>query len=225
MLEDYKKITQLSDTINIPVTENGERMVSLSPDNFKIEYKKLDMIPLFGNKVFVREQVSLKLEAAQSELKKINKDFQLLISYGYRTPEIQESYFNAALERAQEMKKDLSEEEYLELAHSMSAHTKSAGHTVGGAVDLTIWDSKNNIEIDMGSKISEFGDIAYTLYPHISENQKENRLLLQKIMMNQGFAPFLGEWWHFSFGDKEWAFYYKQPSALYDVVNKSNLVL
>ena len=152
MLEDYKKITQLSDTINIPVTENGERMVSLSPDNFKIEYKKLDMIPLFGNKVFVREQVSLKLEAAQSELKKINKDFQLLISYGYRTPEIQESYFNAALERAQEMKKDLSEEEYLELAHSMSAHTKSAGHTVGGAVDLTIWDSKNNLEIEAGTQ-------------------------------------------------------------------------
>ena len=39
MLEDYKKITQLSDTINIPITENGEKMVSLSPNNFKIEYK------------------------------------------------------------------------------------------------------------------------------------------------------------------------------------------
>ena len=224
MLEDYKKITQLSDTINIPITENGEKMVSLSPNNFKIEYKKLDMLPLFGSNIFVREQVALKLEAAQSELKKINKDFQLLISYGYRKPEIQESYFNSALERAQEMKKNLSEEEYLELAHSMSAHTKSAGHTVGGAIDLTIWDSKNGTEIDMGSKISEFGDIAYTLYPHINENQKGNRLLLQKIMMDQGFAPFLGEWWHFSFGDKEWAFYYKQPSALYDVVNKSDLV-
>lgn len=198
-------------------------MVSLDTEKFRIEYKKPDMIPMFGNKIFVRKQVALKLETVQSELKKINGGLQLLISYGYRTPEIQENYFNAALARAQEMKKNLTEEEYLELAHSMSAHTKSAGHTVGGAIDLTIWDSKNNVEIDMGSKISEFGDIAYTLYPHISEQQKENRLLLQKIMMDQGFAPFLGEWWHFSFGDKEWAFYYRQPAALYDVVNSKDL--
>ena len=219
MSDDYKKITELSDTINISVKENGEEVYLLSRDKFKIEYKKQDMVPLLGNSIYVRKQVATKLINAQVELERVCNSFKLCIAYGYRSPEIQEKYFNKSLERAREMKKGLTEEEYLELAHSMSAHIKSAGHTVGGAVDLTIWDTGNNTELDMGSKIAEFGDIAYTFYPDINDKQKENRLLLQKIMLDQGFAPFLGEWWHFSFGDKEWAFYYKQPFALYDIVD------
>ncbi len=29
------------------------------------------------------------------------------------------------------------------------------------------------------------------------------------------FAPFWGEWWHYSFGDCEWATYYEKPNAIY----------
>ena len=222
---DYKKITRLSDTINIPVTDNNEPMVELSKTHFKIEYKKPDMIALVGKRIFVRKQVAEKLELAQQELSKINEDLQFLVCYGYRTREIQEAYFNLALKRTKEQNKNLSDDEQLEIAHSMSAHVNSAGHTVGGAIDLTIWDKKNQIEIDMGSQISEFGDIAYTFYPKISPAQTKNRLFLQKLMTNQGFAPFLGEWWHFSFGDKEWAFYYKQPNAVYDIVKIEDIAL
>lgn len=225
MLEDYKKITRLSDTIDIPIVENHEPMVELSIPLFKVEYKKKDMIPVLGEKIFVRKQVMEKLKTVQERLSDLNTNLQLFICYGYRTPAIQELYFNNALKKVDDLGKNLSEEERLELAHSMSAHIKSAGHTVGGAIDLTIWDNKNGVEVDMGSKIAEFGDIAYTFYPHITEIQKQNRLLLKDLMTSQGFAPFLGEWWHFSFGDKEWAFYYKQPHALYDVVSVKDLML
>jgi D-alanyl-D-alanine dipeptidase len=35
--------------------------------------------------------------------------------------------------------------------------------------------------------------------------------------MRQGLAPFDGEWWHFSYGDREWAKYYEEEAAaIYD---------
>lgn len=225
MKEDYKKITLLSDTINIPVIDNSEPMVELSKTRFKVEYKKPDMILIVGKRIFVRKQVAEKLEIIQNQLSEISNNFQLFVCYGYRTPVVQETYFNDAMKRVKKQNKHLSEEEHTELAHSMCAHPKSAGHTVGGAVDLTIWDTKNEKEIDMGSQVAEFGDIAYTFYQHLTSAQKENRFLLKKLMTSQGFAPFLGEWWHFSFGDKEWAFYYKQPNALYDVVKIESIAL
>ena len=51
---------------------------------------------------------------------------------------------------------------------------------------------------------------------YISERAKNNRELLRKIMLEEEFAPYDGEWWHFSYGDKEWAFYYNKDEALYN---------
>ena len=50
-----------------------------------------------------------------------------------------------------------------------------------------------------------------------------NRMLLRKVMMQAGFAPYDGEWWHFSYGDKEWAYYYKKKRYLYPQVNKEDV--
>jgi D-alanyl-D-alanine dipeptidase len=42
-------------------------------------------------------------------------------------------------------------------------------------------------------------------------------------MLGVGFAPFDGEWWHFSYGDKEWAAYYNKPNAVYEQIDFSAL--
>ena len=42
-------------------------------------------------------------------------------------------------------------------------------------------------------------------------------------MLEQEFAPYDGEWWHFSYGDREWAFYYKKEKALYKQVNAEDV--
>jgi zinc D-Ala-D-Ala dipeptidase len=34
-------------------------------------------------------------------------------------------------------------------------------------------------------------------------------------MVEAGFAPYQLEWWHFSFGDQNWAAYYGLESSLY----------
>ena len=45
-------------------------------------------------------------------------------------------------------------------------------------------------------------------------------VILRKIMLEVGFAPYDGEWWHFSYGDREWAYYYKKYKYLYPQVDK-----
>lgn len=224
MQPNYKNITRLSDTIGIPVSENNEPVVELSKELFKIGYKKQDMVPFFGERIFVRKTVAEMLISVQKDLSEEAPNLQLYIFYGYRTPAIQQKYFDSSLKIAKTENIGLSDGEYLEIAHSMSAHIKSAGHTVGGAVDLTIWDRTANKELDMGSDPIKFGDAAYTNYPGLTEEQKNNRNFLSRLMIKQGFAPFLGEWWHFSYGDKEWAFFCKKPNAIYDVVDPNSVI-
>jgi D-alanyl-D-alanine dipeptidase len=42
-------------------------------------------------------------------------------------------------------------------------------------------------------------------------------------MMQEGFAPFDGEYWHFSYGDKERAYYYCKPYAMYNQVSMNKV--
>ena len=44
--------------------------------------------------------------------------------------------------------------------------------------------------------------------------QRDLRLLLHDLMLENGFAPFY-ELWHFSYGDREWAAFYSRAKTVY----------
>lgn len=48
-----------------------------------------------------------------------------------------------------------------------------------------------------------------------SPEQAQRRSLLHDLMVAEDFAPFYGEWWHFSYGDREWAAFYNVEKAMY----------
>lgn len=80
-------------------------------------------------------------------------------------------------------------------------------HITGGAIDLTLIDRDGN-ELDMGTKYAEFDNpLMYTNQRGVSKEQRENRILLVGSMARNGFVNYPGEWWHFSFGDREWVAY------------------
>jgi len=91
-----------------------------------------------------------------------------------------------------------------------------AGHPAGAAVDIQMLRAGK--PLDFGTAIWEFVPDSYTFSPFVSRGAWTNRLLLRRTMMQAGFAPFDGEWWHFSYGDKEWAKYYDKAAAIYDQV-------
>ena len=72
----------------------------------------------------------------------------------------------------------------------------------------------------IGGEIADFSylDRLSTYSSVVSLEQTNRRLLLHDLMIAEGFAPFYGEWWHFAYGDREWATFYHLSEALYSPV-------
>ncbi|MCM1522413.1 MAG: M15 family metallopeptidase [Muribaculaceae bacterium] len=77
-------------------------------------------------------------------------------------------------------------------------------HNFGLAVDITLADPSGR-EIPMGTPVDHLGpeaniDRERELVSHgvISETERQNRLLLRKVMREAGFHTIRTEWWHFN---------------------------
>jgi D-alanyl-D-alanine dipeptidase len=77
---------------------------------------------------------------------------------------------------------------------------KGSIHNRGGAVDITLVDS-NGIALDMGTPFDFFGPEAGHYFEKLSDEVKQNRILLKRIMQKSGFLPFNSEWWHYNLND------------------------
>lgn len=213
-----------------------EIMVPLSRYKIRTCPWSKDMEAYTGREIFVREKVAEKLFFINENLsagvgisnKKLRrKKLELVVAYGYRYPEIQKKYFYEQL-KSEELKslqkgKNLSQTALYGIVHNLIAVPDVAGHPTGGAVDVTIY--ADDVPLDMGTEIAEFGKpkLLPTYSNLITKKQLQNRLLLREHMLFKtgdegGFAPFNGEWWHFSYGDKEWAYWNRVKKSLYQQV-------
>ena len=86
-------------------------------------------------------------------------------------------------------KQDLFKEGYI---------ASRSGHSRGSTVDLTIVDIDTGRSLDMGSPYDFFGKESWIDHADISAQQKANRLLLQRVMLQNGFRNYPKEWWHFT---------------------------
>lgn len=215
------KIATYKDLIKIKTLESGEEMVNISEEliNCICVCHKPDMLKYTSSDIWTRKGVVVKLHNIAQKLRKKFPDYKLKIVYGYRHPSIQKKYFLQRRRIEQFINKNLKEEKLNQITHEKVAFPLVAGHPTGGALDLTIITSKG--ELNMGTGIAEYSDLEKikTFSLLINEKQKNNRKLLHDLMLSEGFAPFCGEWWHFSFGDKEWAWFYNKPNAIYDQID------
>jgi len=203
---------------------NKEEFVFLPrEDEFLIGfYQEMCNMNQYEKQIPIRKTVYDKLRKVAEKLKKFNYNYKLIVVYGYRALEIQKEYFDKIYNEVKD--KFENEIEMLEYIHKKIAVPEVAGHPTGGAVDIAILDEEKNIIIDFGSKILDWDDEkCYYNSDEISEIARNNRKLLRDFMINEGFAPFDGEWWHFSYGDKEWAFYYNKEKALYNQVSSTEV--
>ena len=79
---------------------------------------------------------------------------------------------------------------------------KRSSHSRGSTVDLTLLDMKTGQELDMGSPFDLFSEVSHPDYRGVSQEQYENRMLLQEAMVRGGFLPLDCEWWHFTLANE-----------------------
>lgn len=213
------KIATYQDMASIPVKENNEFFIPVDYYNTTIQfgtgYTKSPegaTVDSFVGKIMVRKTVAEKLAQANALLKKFDARHVLYVSYGYRSLETQTKKFNEEY-----AKSDITDSnERREDVHKRIASPDVAGHPTGGAVDVTIRNSITGEYFDMGCEISEFEKGNYSYYSeNVTTMEGGNRGILQNCMVAVGFFPYYGEWWHFGYGDREWAFFYNKPFAIY----------
>jgi D-alanyl-D-alanine dipeptidase len=135
-------------------------------------------------KVYDCAECFLRLKTVKA-LVKANKKF---IRKGYR---IQLFDCYRPLDIQKRMWQIISNPEYV------ADPAKGSIHNRGGAVDITLVDS-NGIALDMGTSFDFFGPEAGHYFKNLSDEVKQNRVLLKRIMQKSGFIPFNSEWWHYN---------------------------
>ena len=164
---------------------------------------------------FVRKGVAERLNIAQSLL---SNKCKLMLDNAYRSPTMQQISYDNVLERLKKECPNWNDEQYeVEMSNRVSK-VEFASHCTGGAVDLTIVDN-NGAQLAMGTSLDEFTDTTYTFSNLVSANAKANRAILVDVMVEAGFVNFPAEWWHWSYGDREWACYQANKTAIYGPIN------
>ena len=214
-----RKILSSDELAQIPQGQDSEELVDVRMYNTLIaaNYNKKDMYGYTGAVILVRDTLAQKLAIINQELDL--QGYRLKIVYGYRHPEVQIRYFMKRKAELKQQYPELSEAALDRLTHNFVAIPELAGHSTGGAIDLTLID-KDSSELDMGTAIADYSDPdkIKTFYPSLTQEQKKNRQILHDAMVAKGFAPFYGEWWHFSFGDREWAAFYGKEQARFGML-------
>lgn len=152
-----------------------------------------------GKTVYPEARAFLQKPAAKALLrvhKKLKKQgLGLLIFDGYRPWAITKLFWEVASE---DKRKFVANPE------------KGSKHNRGCAIDLSIYDLKSNLPVEMPSGYDEFTERASPDYAGGTQQERDNRDKLRKLMEDEGFTVNANEWWHFDY--KNWEDY-----AIYDI--------
>ena len=91
---------------------------------------------------------------------------------------------------------------------------EKSGHTRGSTLDVTLIHLETGKELDMGSPYDFFGQKSWVIYDNLTIKQKENRALLQQVMLANGFKNYPQEWWHFTLKNEPY------PDTYFDFIIK-----
>ncbi|MFT8469328.1 M15 family metallopeptidase [Oenococcus sp.] len=97
---------------------------------------------------------------------------------------------------------------------------KPSPHNTGASLDLSIADASGRL-LDMGGNFDDAGAYSRTDFyeDHTDTPQdqqaQENRRLLYQLMITAGFSNYIEEWWHFDYGNQNWAYALGKDHALF----------
>ena len=157
-------------------------------------------MPIEGYK---SNRLILTKEAADA-LKKVQEDLRyqnlcLKVYDGYR-PQIGVDHF---VRWAKDLGDTINKREFYpevekQFLFSEGYIASKSGHSRGSTLDLTIVDADTGELLDMGGFFDYFGEKSWTDNPDITDDQKQNRSILQAAMEKHNFRNYPKEWWHYT---------------------------
>ena len=151
-------------------------------------------------------------ERLRRVLAMLPKRYSLLIFDGLRPLRVQRAIYDQFKAVIQEDRPGISVAE-LELiledyvARPVKRLDRPAPHTTGGAVDLTL--CLDGTPMDMGTGFDNLTSQAHTDWFERTDGGRETvrdqRRLLFHVMEAAGFVNYGCDWWHYSYGDRQWA--------------------
>lgn len=214
----------VEELIKVPTQDNSEPLV----DIFKVcpELRWDEQGPRwdFPRSGLARVSVAEMLREAQRSLP---RGLHLQIVGVFRPFDIQKKMYEAARDELRAKHPHWSDEilyDYLNVFAAPPIFETPPPHTTGGAVDLTIVDDDDQ-PLDMTSPLEMGWESAPTMLEGLTPVARRNRDLLIEVLTPTGLTNFLGEWWHWSYGEPGWALRGGHPAALYGAVPEEEIPL
>lgn len=156
-------------------------------DNFVGEVLYTDL-----HEAYLHPKAMECLKKAQANLKEKHPNYSLIVYDAARPMSVQQQMWNKV--------KATKNKNYV------SNPANGGGlHNYGLAVDISILNEKGEA-LPMGTPFDFFGEAAHTTDEptlvakgKITEEERQNRLLLRNVMREAGFRPLASEWWHFNY--------------------------
>jgi D-alanyl-D-alanine dipeptidase len=193
------------------VADNGEPLVAISTvPALLCDKTKTAVQQLSDNPFQLRAGVVDRLANAQASLP---HGYQFQIKEGWRPIWVQERLWEQSLAQLRACRPGLTGEELRKENTRFTAPPDSAPpHSTGGAVDLVLFH--HGEPADMGWGFNLPGEGSRTAYL-VADHVRSNRDILAQAMDIAGFINYPAEWWHWSYGDRYWAFQTSHEAALY----------
>ncbi len=212
--------------VAIPIHENKEPMIDLREQQL-IQYGPSPEIDNNQCYTYLRSGLYELLCKAQERLP---DGLRLCVYEGWRSLELQQKLFD---DRFNVLKKDFSnwtyEKLFWETCRLVSPVILLDGsrnvfpHSTGGAVDIYLIDQDDNL-IDMGLSVANWfddidGGLSVTDSVKISPLTLKNRQLMSQALTAVGLVNYPNEYWHWSYGDRYWAYITHNSTAFYGAVD------
>jgi zinc D-Ala-D-Ala dipeptidase len=201
--------------IAIAVRDNRERLVDLLSRG--VACAQATRGPQAGR--MARSGLADRLRVADRSLP---RGLRLQVAEAFRTAASQQAIIDDYSTTLRREHGDLDAGEIARLSSRFVAPLAVAPHVAGAAVDLTIVDWHGR-PLDMGTSIDatpEQSDGAcFFAAANISAAARANRDLLASALGSAGLVNYPTEWWHWSYGDRYWAFVTGARHAVYGAVS------
>jgi len=164
--------------------------------------------------IYIRPEALKRLRHAADSL---SHRYKIIVRAGHRPAEVQMSLLNNVMQDFKASHPAASDEEALAHArlYVSDPAIKLPPHCCGAALDIDLLDTHTGSLVDFGSPVNQDSEISHLHSELITPEQKANRLMLLTAMLDAGFASYYAEWWHYSYGDQIWAWFYGQETCLY----------